>query len=491
MAVKTKPNPIADALKGLSETANSMKSQLDAMKRPATTARSINAPLNPDIYVQDGRAPMIRQGDSVLSSRGFMFGKILQAKAEKNDDIAKNELAMCENFTKKACKAGFKMASHTSGFLLPVFPDLLPSDLVDNNEYHEMKSYIAAGVDRADPGQLNWYLKKANVTAPAPVQSWLDQSVGGAFVPPPMFGAPIELLRNKAAMLNAGATVVPLGPSGRIIFPRLTQATQGGWTGENTAQTPSQAGTGTLELQAKKAWGIVVMPGELIRFGSPAVEVMIRNDLFQTVSLITDKGFLDGAGSSNVPLGISTMGANTGTGYVAPSATAYGTSGYGIALPYVVSNELTPQNIYDFEAAIKANNANPTVWIMRPEMAAGFFKARTSTYSGGNQTGQFVFDVTRGQGDGQPDRLGRYPIVESVQVSNTRGNGSQTYIICMNGPDYYVGMFGAIEFTQTDTGWTLVSQDQVAVRALISCDGGSRHPGSIAFADSLGYAIGP
>jgi HK97 family phage major capsid protein len=492
MAKTDRLGPLLDAAKGLTDKIGAMETRLDSMSKPSTRAQPIGVPTGtPDNPAQ---AAFIRRGDSALSSRGFMFSKMMLAKACDDESLAKNELALCHRFHDAVMETKQfkpKFMNKRQGFLVPVFPDLIPENLLSNDDYYATKQYITAGIEKADAGQLAWYLGKANVTAPSPVQSWIDQSVGGSFVPPPMFGSPIELLRNKAAMLNAGATVIPLGPSGRIVFPRLTNATQGGWTGENTAQTPSQAGTGTLELQAKKAWGIVVMPGELIRFGSPAVEIMIRNDLFQTVSLIMDKGFLDGAGSSNVPLGLATMGTNTGAGYTAPSSTAYGVSGLGIALPYVASNELTPQNIYDFEAAIKANNATPTVWIMRPEMLAGFFKARTSTYSGGNQTGQFVFDVIRKQGDGTPAMLGGYPVVESVQVSNTRGTGAQTYVLLLNGPDYYIGMFGAIEFTQTDEGWTLLSQDQVAVRALISCDGGSRHPGSVAFADSLGYAVGP
>jgi HK97 family phage major capsid protein len=495
MVAATKPSPIADTLKGIVDRLNNMDARFDAMAKPQTGARPVGG-LDPQrsVYTPDGTAPAARRGESALSSRGFMFSKLLHAKAVGDDNIAKNELALCKSFSQKAYGQHFKplYSNMAQGFLVPVFPDLLPTDLLDNNEYHEAKSYIAAGINGADPEEVKWWMTKANVVAPSNVQSWVDQSVGGAFVPPPMFGAPIELLRNKAAMLNAGATIMPLGPSGRITFPRLTNATTGGWTGENTQMTPSQAGTGLLELSAKKAWGVVVLPGELIRFGSPATEVMIRNDLFQTVSLIMDKGFLDGAGSSNVPLGIATMGASTtAPPYVAASSTAYGVSGYGIALPYIASNEVTPQNVYDFIAAIKANNAVPTVWIMRPEMAAGFFKARSTPYSSGTNAGQFVFDITRSQSDPQKMVLAGLPIVETVQVSNTRGNGSQTYIICMNGPDFYVGMFGAIEFTQTDQGWTLLSNDQVAVRALISCDAGSRHPGSISFADQVSYAVGP
>lgn len=483
------------SLTGLAEKANTIDSRLDAMKRPATGARAIDnpAPTAPNRDWASGHAPAARSGsESSLSSRGFMFSKLAHAKGEQNPDIAKNEIAFCAGLTRKAIAAGYKTEHHTNSILIPIMPELLPTDLLSQEEFHEAKQYMTAGVQNGDIDQLKWHLGKANVVAPANPQSWVDQSAGGSFVPPPMFGTPIELLRNKAALLNAGATVVPLGPSGRMIFPRLTNATQAGWTGENVPQTPSQAGTGTLELSAKKVWGIVVLPGELIRFGSPSIEILIRNDLFQSVALVMDYGMLQGPGSSNVPLGIATQCSNTSLpGYVAASTTAYGVSGYGNALVNVVSNELTPQNVYDFTAAIKANNATPTTYIMRPEMAVGFRKARWTPYSSGTNAGGFTFDLTRKQGDPTVMELDGLPVVETVQVSNTRGTGAQTYIICMNGPDFLVGMFGAIEFTQSDVGWTLQSQDQVMIRALLSCDGGSRHPSSIAFADGLGYAVGP
>src|SRR5262249_28021036 len=153
------------------------------------------------------------------------------------------------------------------------------------------------------------YGRKAAATAVSPAQSWIDSSAGGAFVPPPTFGPPIELLRNKEALMNAGATTMPLGPSGRLQMARMTGATQGGWSGENTGNAPVNAATGLFTLSAKKVIALVAMPNELLRFGSPAAESLIRSDLMKTVALIMDKGLLDGQGSDNVPLGLATMGA--------------------------------------------------------------------------------------------------------------------------------------------------------------------------------------
>ena len=44
--------------------------------------------------------------------------------------------------------------------------------------------------------------------------------------------------------------------------------------------------------------------------------------------------------------------------------------------------------------------------------------------------------------------LSGLPITRSTNVSKSRGSGSQTYVICMDGADYLIGMFGAIESTR-------------------------------------------
>lgn len=272
--------------------------------------------------------------------------------------------------------------------------------------------------------------------------------------------------------MGAGATTIPLGPTGRIQMPRLTGATQGGWAGENSQQTPTQAKTGLMTLSAKKAIGVVAFPNELLRFGSPATEAMVRNDLFKTVSLIADKGLLEGPGSDTQPLGLWTM---------AQAAN----NAYGVGLVTVSSNQLTPQNAYDFIATVESNNGEPTGWIMHPQLKAAWYKARWTPYNGGTSQGGFVFDMVRGMDGKMSAILAGLAITSTAQVASNLGTGAQTYAICGDFPDYLLGLFGAIEFLATDAGWTLLSSDQTAIRAVLSCDGGPRHPGVFAFPNAV------
>jgi HK97 family phage major capsid protein len=432
-----------------------------------------------------GHPPGVRKGANLMGCKGFSFAKLIGAmgtNANLRQEDAAFEIEFCQRLY-KACP-GFS-GSRPSAQLAPLWADGFGAETVDAAMRHEMKSMLEAGTEGYDPDEAEALWRKhfagqtkATVSSPVtPSMSWVDQTAGGTFVPPATFGQPIDLIRANEALLQAGATVTPLGPSGKLTMPSLTGATQGGWAGENQQQVPVNPKTGNLTLSAKKVIATVVFPGELLRFGTPTTEGMVRNDLFKTVSLLADKGFLDGPGSDQVPLGLATMGAATGNPY-----------GLAIVTPSAVG-VLAPQDCYAFLSGVEEHafsNISGGAWIMRPKMWYAFCQARWTPFSGGGQQGGFTFDMTRSLADMQQKTLAGCKVVTSTQVSLTRGSGTQTYVLFLGDPsDVYVGMFGAIELTQTDQGFTLLTSDQVAVRALLHCDAGPRHPGILAFADAL------
>jgi hypothetical protein len=130
---------------------------------------------------------------------------------------------------------------------------------------------------------------------------------------------------------------------------------------------------------------------------------------------------------------------------------------------------------------------------MRPELFYQFAMARSTTYSGSGQVGQFVFAQMRELGNKIVKDFGGFKVVTSNNVPKNRVKGSGTTLTPVIGgmwSDYYVGMFGALEFTQTDQGVTLLQADQCAIRGIMITDGGARHPGAFAVADSLLSTIG-
>jgi hypothetical protein len=132
---------------------------------------------------------------------------------------------------------------------------------------------------------------------------------------------------------------------------------------------------------------------------------------------------------------------------------------------------------------------------MRPDLFYQFVQARVGLYNGSTvvDRGQFVYDMHRELSQGFDKILGGFKCVTSNNVPKNRVKGSGTTLTAVIGgdfPDYYVGVFGAVEFAQTDGGYQLLRADQAALRGIMITDGGCRHPGGFAVADSLLTAVG-
>ena len=417
-------------------------------------------------------SPHVRKGENVMGSRGFSFLKLAGVMSKVLDaDDAKLEGQVAEIFHKSFSRTGDYTHTNPGSVLAPLGCDYLPDSHRGDSVFAEVKSLVLGGTAGADQDEMTW-LRQKMYSSGQKAQSWLDQSIGGSLVAPPEQGELIDLLRNKDALVSAGAQIVPLPPQGRVAFPRQTQASTGYYVGENQEITQSQVKTGSLILSAKKVAVLINTPNELIRYGGPAAEALFRNDMTKTCTLTMDKRLLDGVGSDVAPMGI----VNT-PGVVSITAGTTGTDG----------DTLKAEDIYSFMSAVAANNAQFESWILRPEMFFALLKRRGGTGAGAS-TGPFLFDQSRTLGQGFAHIIGGYPAVLTPQVSNTRIKGSGTNLTYMVGgqfSDYLLGMFGAIEFAAATQGDTAFAQDQTVIRAILSHDGGARHPGSLAVADDL------
>lgn len=413
--------------------------------------------------------PHARKGEDPLASRGFSFLKMAGVMAKVVDaDNAKVEGQVADIFHKSFCNTGDYTQSMPASALAPFGCDFLPESHRGDSIFTEIKSLVSGGMSGVDQDEVSWLAKKVYG---AKSQSWLNETLGGSLVAPAMQGELIDLFRNKDALINAGAVTVPLPPNGRIQYPRQTSASSGFWVGENNAITESQVKTGSLILSAKKVGALIKTPNELIRFGGPAAEALFRLDLTKTLTLTMDKQLLDGLGSDVRPMGL------------------LNTPGIATATPTTVAangNTLAPQDVYDFISTVAANNADFEGWIMRPEMFYAIAKKRVGGST--SSDGGFAFSLMRGLGDKIEAALAGYKATLTPQVSNTRSKGSAsnlTYIIGGMFSDYLLGMFGAIEFAATQQGDTSFANDQTWIKAILSCDGGARHPGAFCAADTL------
>jgi HK97 family phage major capsid protein len=433
-------------------------------------------------------APGVRYGEDPMSSRGFSFGKMLGVlTGAVPPEEAKVELDIHNRLHNAFVKSqgpgndykygGTGIPGMRGGtFLAPLATSFFQENIVEPKFRHEMKALIRAGTDGTDPDEAYWIRRKVleGHGYGAKTLSWLNELAGGALVAPPEMGELIELLRNKEALVNAGARVVPLPPQGRLKYPRQTAASLTYWVGENAKIADSDIGTGEVTLQAKKLAVLIKAPNELLRFASPAAEALMRDDMTKSLALGLDLAGLEGAGGDHRPRGILNH----------PNINRVSSSSTGVN-----GDKLVGQDIYRMIAAIEESNAEMEGFIMRPKTLYKYYQLRSDAVSQGDSSGPFLFNLIREPSEAMGKAsLAGFPVTKSTQVSQVRSKGTAstlTYIIWGMWSDLLIGMFGAIEFAATTLGDTPFQFDQTWVRGILSADIAVRHEAAFGLMDNI------
>ena len=430
-------------------------------------------------------APWVRHGEDPMSSRGFSFLKLLGLiTGDSSAETAKVELDVCSRlhniYVKEMGGSGYAPGGGGAWhmpqgkFLAPLATDYMTDSMVPYQFRQEMKQLVNAGTGGASRDEMRYIAKNLLGTSwHQKALSWLNETTGGALVAPPEMGELIELLRNKEALVNAGARTVPLPPQGRLKYPRQTSASTAYWVGENKGITESLVGTGDVNLQAKKLAVLIKAPNELIRFASPAAEALLRDDMTKTLALALDLAGLEGTGSDYQPRGlINFQNINRLT---STSAAANG-------------DQLTGVDIYRMIAAVEESNAEFESYIMRPKTLYKYYQLRSDAVAQGDAAGPFLFNLIRESAEGVNATLAGYPVVKSTQISQSRAKGTATNLTYVAGgmwSDLLIGMFGAIEFAATTLGDTAFTNDQTWVRGILSADIQARHEAAFVILDNL------
>lgn len=426
-------------------------------------------------------APNVREGEDPLTSRGYSFMKMLGVITGQIDhDKAKVEMEVHEKlhnaYVKGMGNAGYIYKGSGNKFLAPLATSFMHEDMVPRQLAREFKHLVQAGTEGADLDEMNWIHRKSYAQYGRKDLSWLNENLGGALVAPPEQGELIQLLRNREALVNAGARVVPLPPQGRLVYPRQTSASLTYWVGENKAITASDIGTGEVTLQGKKLAVLIKMPNELVRFASPAAEALVRDDMTRSLALGADLAGLEGLGGDNRPLGIIQR---------------ENINRINSSKPGGNGDALVPEDIYLFPRAVEEVNAEFEGFVMRPKTLYEYYRLRADAVAQGDKQGVFVFNLIREAGAGVAAMLGGYPVTKSTQVSRTRtktgGDGVTpcTYIVGGMWSDLLIGMFGAIEFAQTAVGDSAFINDQTWVRGILTMDTAPRHEAGFVLMDNL------
>lgn len=250
----------------------------------------------------------------------------------------------------------------------------------------------------------------------------------------------IDLLRNRLALANVGATVLN-GLQGNVSIPRQTSAASAFWVGENASPTESQQAFDQISMTPKTIGAFVDYSRKLLLQGSIDVESMIRNDLARVLSLEIDRAGIYGTGSTNQPLGLTNT---TGIG----SQTITGT---GTFAQYV-----------EMETKVAVANADvASMYYIINATSRGALK--TTEKSAGGTVGNFAL---------MDDTLNGYPVV----VTNQLGTND-----CLFGDfsQMILGLWSGLDLKVDDI--TGATAGTVRVIALQDLDFAVKQPGAFVF----------
>lgn len=174
-------------------------------------------------------------------------------------------------------------------------------------------------------------------------------SQGGATVQSSVSPSIIPIMRNKAACIRMGATVLT-GLTSNLSFPRQTSAATVSALAETATGTKSNPTFDQVMLSPKRTGAIIEYSRQLVLQSSVDVENWLREDLLAQIGIKLDYFLLNGQGAQSEPLGIL----NTpGIGSVTFGGTA------------------TWSKVLDFENALATANADQDMkpgWITTPSV---------------------------------------------------------------------------------------------------------------------------
>lgn len=133
-----------------------------------------------------------------------------------------------------------------------------------------------------------------------------ELEAGAAIVPPMFSDEIIEFLRSNTVVRAMGARTIPL-TTGTLTMPRHTGTVSGGYIGELENAPVSQLTLGQLRFVLRKLAAVVAISNDLIRDSSNAIDMLVRDDLSQSLRVTEDLQFLRGLGGEHAPTGIRNL----------------------------------------------------------------------------------------------------------------------------------------------------------------------------------------
>lgn len=269
----------------------------------------------------------------------------------------------------------------------------------------------------------------------------------------------IEVLRNKALIMNLGPTVMT-GLVGNVAIPRQTSQTQTYWVAEGTDVTEAEATFDQVTLSPKQIGARSQYSRLALQQTTPDIEAVVRNDLARVMALGIDLAALAGTGSSGQPTGILNT---SGIGSV-----AMGTNG----------GAPTYNALIDLEKSVDVVNAlNGSLHYLTNAKVVAALKKLVD----GNSRPLWSSDALNTT-TGTAGNINGYSVARSNQVPSNLSKGTGTNLSALvfgNFNDLLIGMWGGLEILPNPYG-AGYNSGAVDIRAMQTCDIAVRHAASFA-----------
>ncbi|MFF0501621.1 phage major capsid protein [Nocardia aobensis] len=187
-------------------------------------------------------------------------------------------------------------------------------------------------------------------------------SAGGWAVPSPVADQVLDLARNAARVIQAGALTIPM-TSQTLRIPTLVDEGVPSWRNENAPVPEADLTFGALTLTARSLTRLVRISRELLEDASPAVSDIIARSFAAQLALEIDRVALRGSGTAPEPRGVL----NT-TGV---TVTAHGTNGTSVN-----SAGMGYDFLLDAVNVVRSANFEPTAIIAAPRALTSLGKLK-------------------------------------------------------------------------------------------------------------------
>ena len=127
-------------------------------------------------------------------------------------------------------------------------------------------------------------------------------SLGGVLIPTPMSASIIDLARNQAVVMRAGASTVPM-TANTLKMGKVTGDMTASWRAENEAITASEMSFDSMTFTAKALAAICTISIELLE-DAGNINGLIENSIASALALELDRVALFGSGSGSEPKGL-------------------------------------------------------------------------------------------------------------------------------------------------------------------------------------------